>query len=101
MFDPGIIVAIVGTLSVFGFPSALLGLHLFQRHREKMRLLESQSAGAGAVSALEAARADLEARVRTLESIVTTDDREFETRLRRLEAATPENSDQPRLRSSS
>ena len=80
-----VIIPLVAMFSVFGFPTALLGLHIRQRHREKMQLLETQ-AGARQVAALEASRADLEMRVRTLESIVTSGDRELEARLRRLES---------------
>jgi hypothetical protein len=83
-----VLISAIVLLSVFGFPSALVGLHLRQRHREKMRALESEAAVAR-VAALETSRADLETRVRTLESIVTTTDQELEKRLRRLEASPP------------
>jgi hypothetical protein len=82
--DP--IVEIVQLCVVFGFPASLLALFLRQRHKEKMRALDNQ-AGALQVAALEEARADLEMRVRTLETIVTEGDHDLEHRLRRLSAA--------------
>jgi cell division protein FtsB len=85
---PHQIIPLVGILSVFGMPTVLAALHLRQRHREKMRALES--ANNQKVAELEAARNDLEARVRTLETIVTEGDRNLEQRLRQLaSAATP------------
>jgi hypothetical protein len=79
------VVPIFVVLIVFGAPTSLLALHLRQRHREKMKALESQ-VSSERVAALEASRNDLEARVRTLESIVTAPD-DLEARLRRLEAS--------------
>lgn len=69
--------------SVFGLPTGLVAMFLRQRHREKMKSLES-SAGAMQVAALEAARADLEGRMRTLETIATGGRHDLEERLRRL-----------------
>jgi hypothetical protein len=83
-----VVIPIVGLLSVFGLPTGLLALHLRQRHRERLRALET-SAQAGRVEALENARADLEARVRTLETIATSGDRDLEARLRQLSSAAP------------
>jgi hypothetical protein len=75
------LVGMVAILSVFGFPT--LAMYMRHRHKEKMRALETQ-ASAQRVAELEAARSDLESRVRTLESIVTTGDHELDARLRRL-----------------
>jgi hypothetical protein len=75
------IVGIIAILSVFGFPT--MAVYLRQRHKERMRRLETQ-ASAHRVQELEAARSDLEARVRTLESIVTSTDHDLEARLRQL-----------------
>jgi hypothetical protein len=75
------IVGIIAILSVFGFPT--VAIYLRQRHKERMRGLETQ-ANAQRVLELEAARSDLEARVRTLESIVTSSDHDLEARLRQL-----------------
>ncbi len=83
-----VLIPIVALLSVFGLPTGLLALHLRQRHRERLRALET-SAQAGRVEALESARAELEARVRTLETIATSGDRDLEARLRQLSSATP------------
>ena len=83
-----VLIPIVALLSVFGLPTGLLALHLRQRHRERLRALET-SAQAGRVEALESARADLEARVRTLETIATSGDRDLEARLRQLSSAAP------------
>jgi hypothetical protein len=69
---------------LFGLPASLIALHLTQRHREKMRLADAQ--GGERVAQLEAARADLEARVRALETIVTSGDHDLEARLRGLSA---------------
>jgi hypothetical protein len=68
-------VGIVAMLTVFGSP--VTALYLRYRHKEKMKLLETQT-DARHVAMLEAARLDLESRVRTLETIVTTGDRELE-----------------------
>jgi hypothetical protein len=78
------LVGIVALLSVFGFPTAVV--YLRARHRERMRALEV-GADARRVAELEAARSDLETRVRTLETIVTSGDRDLEVRLRRLAEA--------------
>ena len=77
------LVAIVAMLSVFGFPT--MAIYLRSRHKERMRAFENQ-ADAQRVAELEAARSDLEARVRTLESIVTSADHDLESRLRQLSA---------------
>jgi uncharacterized protein YlxW (UPF0749 family) len=70
-------------------PTTLIALHLRQRHREKMKTLET-NIEAQKVAALEAARNELENRVRTLETIVTDGDRNLDERLRRLsDAAKP------------
>ncbi len=78
------LVGIIAILSVFGFPT--MAVYLRQRHRERMRALGTQVEGRR-VAELEAARSDLEARVRTLESIVTAGDQDLESRLRQLTAA--------------
>jgi regulator of protease activity HflC (stomatin/prohibitin superfamily) len=83
---PHEIVALVGVLSVFGMPSTLIAMFMRQRHQQKMRALET-SVEARKLAELEAARADLEARVRTLETIVTDGDRDLDERLRRLSQA--------------
>jgi hypothetical protein len=83
MSGPEVIVPVVALLSVFGLPTSLLALHLRQRHRERMRLLET-SAQAAQLAVLESARSELEARVRTLETIATSGDRDLEARLRQL-----------------
>jgi hypothetical protein len=88
MSGPEVLIPIVALLSVFGLPTGLLALHLRQRHRERLRALET-SAQVGRVAALESARAELEARVRTLETIATSGDRDLEARLRQLSTATP------------
>jgi hypothetical protein len=93
MVDP--IVPIIVVMTVLGCPTSLLGLHLFQRHREKMKALDTQ-ASAHQLAALESSRAELESRVRTLESIVTAPDRDLEARLRRLEASSAPPSLPPR-----
>lgn len=80
---PHALIPLVAILSVFGMPTALIALHLRQRHRERMRALETD-AHARRVTELEAARSDLEARVRTLETIVTEGDRDLDARLRQL-----------------
>ena len=80
------LIPIVAILSVFGLPAGLIALHMRQKHAEKMRMLETQAA-AGRVAELEAARADLEARMRTLETIVTAGDHDLEARLRQLTSA--------------
>jgi hypothetical protein len=77
------LVGIVALLSVFGFPT--FAYYLRGRHKERMRALENQ-ADAHRVAALEAARSDLESRVRTLESIVTAGDQDLEARLRQLQS---------------
>lgn len=82
---PHSLIPLVALISVFGMPTALLALHLRQRHRERMRALETD-AHTRRVNELEAARSDLEARVRTLETIVTEGDRDLDERLRRLAA---------------
>jgi hypothetical protein len=81
------VVGIVALLSVFGFPT--MAVYLSGRHKERMRALENQSANTQRVAELEAARSDLEARVRTLESIVTSGDHELEARLRQLSLSAP------------
>jgi hypothetical protein len=88
------LIPICGITAVFGFPTGLLALFLRQRHLEKMRLYESQG-NSGRVAQLEAARAELEARVRTLETIVTAGDHDLEARLRSLTAS--QGSALPRL----
>jgi hypothetical protein len=60
-------------------PTTLIALHLRQRHREKMKTLET-NIEAQKVAALEAARNELENRVRTLETIVTDGDRNLNER---------------------
>jgi hypothetical protein len=89
------IVGIVAILSVGSFPTLLY--YLKQRHKERMRLLENQ-ANEVRVAELEGARMEMEARLRTLETIATTGDRDLEARLRQLNAATAVNPT-PRLRS--
>jgi hypothetical protein len=79
------LIPFIAILSVFGMPTALIATYMRQRHREKMRQLDGV-AGARQVAALEAARQDLEARVLTLETIVTAGDPDLEARLRRLTA---------------
>jgi hypothetical protein len=78
------LIVLFALTAVFGLPASLLALHLRQRHQQKMRLLESQ--GGARVAELEAARADLEARMRAIETIVTSGDHDLEARLRRLTA---------------
>lgn len=80
------LIPLFAIFSVFGMPTLLVGLHLRQRHRERMRALETEKS-ARQLAALEAARSDLEARVRTLETIATDGDRDLEARLRRLSDA--------------
>jgi uncharacterized protein HemX len=80
------LVGITALLCVFGLPAGLVAMYMRQRHQQKMKALEGQ-ASTGQVAALEAARADLEARVRTLETIVTAGDHDLETKLRMLTAA--------------
>lgn len=75
------LVGVIAILSVFGFPTA--AVYLRQRHKERMQALQVQPS-ARRVAELEAARSDLEARVRTLESIVTAGDQDLEMRLRQL-----------------
>jgi type II secretory pathway pseudopilin PulG len=87
---------ILGMLSVFGMPTLLIATYMRLRHREKMRALDAQ-ASANQVVQLEAARRDLEARVRTLETIVTAGDHDLEARLRRLSAQAEAASDRGRL----
>jgi hypothetical protein len=94
MMEP-LLIPIIAIVTAIGCPTSLLGLHLIQRHRQKMRALETQ-AGAHQLAALESSRAELELRVRTLESIVTSPDRDLEARLRRLEASTAPPSLPPR-----
>ena len=83
------LVGIVAILSACSFPT--IALHLRQRHKERMKTLETQ---ASAMAALEVSRAELEVRVRTLESIVTAGDQDLESRLRQL-AATADPPRQP------
>ena len=81
------LIPLVGILSVFGMPTVIMLTHMRLRHREKMRQLEGLGrADAAQVAALESARSELEARVRTLESIVTAGDHDLEARLRQLTA---------------
>ena len=80
------LIPLVAIMSVFGMPTALIALHLRQRHRERMRALET-NAHIRRVAELEGARSDLESRMRTLETIVTEGDRDLDERLRRLSAA--------------
>jgi ABC-type phosphate transport system auxiliary subunit len=84
---------LLGILSVFGMPTAVLVTHLRLRHREKMRQLDGM-ASASQVAALEVARRDLEARMRTLETIVTAGDHDLEARLRRLTAIEAANANE-------
>jgi hypothetical protein len=74
-------VGIVALVSVFGSP--VVAMYLSQRHRERMKQLDTR-AEAGRMAALEAANAELENRVRTLETIATSGDRELEDNLRRV-----------------
>ena len=93
MQDPAI-VALTAILSGCSLPT--VWIYMRQRHRERMKLLENQAqARSERVAQLESANLDLEARIRTLETIATSGDRDLETRLRQL-AATPPT---PRLRS--
>jgi hypothetical protein len=92
------LIPLFAIFSVFGMPTLLIGLHMRQRHQEKMRSLES-NLHAHKMAELEAARGDLEARVRTLETIVTDGDRNLEERLRRLsDAAAPALGAEPERR---
>jgi hypothetical protein len=90
------LIPIFAFLSVFGMPTVVIVTHLRQRHREKMRQLDG-TAGAAQVAELEASRRDLEARVRTLETIVTAGDHDLEARLRRLGADVESAADRPQL----
>jgi hypothetical protein len=92
--DEEAIVAIVALLSVFGFPT--MAFFLRGRHKERMRAIETQ-ADARRVAELEGARSELEARVRTLESIVTAGDHDLEARLRQLSAGHASAHQTPRL----
>lgn len=85
------LIPIFAITAVFGLPAGLIALFMRQRHQLKMRQIETQ-ASSGRVAELEAARADLEARVRTLETIVTAGDPDLEGRLRLLTAAHPPTS---------
>ncbi len=78
-------VTVVALFSVFGTPGLLF--HLRNRHREKMRRMELDAAGAAAapqLAALERERAALEERVRRLEEVVANVDFELNARLSRL-----------------
>jgi hypothetical protein len=88
------LIPIFALQSVNGMPTAVIITHLRQRHREKMRQLDGM-AGAAQVAELEAARRELEARVRTLETIVTAGDQDLEARLRRLTAQSAGQIDAP------
>jgi hypothetical protein len=88
----GEIVGIIAILSVFGFPT--MAIYLRYLHKERMRRLETQI-NTQRVLELEAARSDLEARVRTLETIVTSSDHDLDARLRQLASGSP--STLPRL----
>ncbi len=90
------IVALTAILSGCSLPTVFM--YLRQRHRERMKVLENQAqARSERVAQLEAANLDLEARIRTLETIATSGDRDLEARLRQLSpAAAPAT---PRLRS--
>jgi hypothetical protein len=79
-------VGIVALLSVFGSP--VVAIYLRHRHLERMKLIESR-AEAGRMAALEATNAELESRVRTLETIATSGDRELEDSLRRVGKQVP------------
>jgi hypothetical protein len=93
MSNPAI-VALTAILSGCSLPTLLV--YMRQRHRERMKLLENQAqARSERVALLEAANLDLEARIRTLETIATSGDRDLEARLRQLNPA----SAVPRLRS--
>lgn len=89
-------IAVFGMLSVFGLLSALFALYLRQRHRERMGHLGTQIHNER-VAKLEAARADLESRVRTLEDIVTSGDRDLDGQFRRLSATAREKGPHPML----
>jgi hypothetical protein len=91
------LIPVIAIFAVFGFPTALIGLFLRQRHLEKMRALDTQ-ARVARLTELESARADLEARVRTLETIATSGDRDLEERLKRLTAAQREGAGDRLLR---
>jgi hypothetical protein len=91
------VVAIVGMVSMGIFPTVLY--YLRHRHKERMKLLEVR-ANEARVAALEGTRVEMEARLRTLETIATSGDRDLEARLRQLNAATAANpSTTPRLHS--
>jgi hypothetical protein len=90
------LVGIVAVLSVFGFP--VMALFLRHRHLERMHQLETQE-NAGRLAGLEAARADLENRVRTLETIATSGDGDLEERLKRIGQQLEGSPERPLLRS--
>jgi hypothetical protein len=85
MDKEAMIVGMTAILSVGSFPTLLY--YLKHRHKERMKLLENQ-ANEARVAQLEGARLEMESRLRTLETIATTGDRDLEARLRQLHAAT-------------
>jgi Flp pilus assembly protein TadB len=89
-------IALFGMLSVFGLLTALFALYLRQRHRERMGRLGTQVHNER-VAQLETARADLESRVRTLEDLVMSGDRDLQEQSRRQSATAWEKGEHPML----
>jgi len=78
-----IVTDLVAILCIFGIPPLVILYWLRLRHFRRMKELEAKQGG-GHVAQLEAAKADLEARVQNLESIVCGVDFELNAKLNRL-----------------
>jgi len=77
---------VIALLLIFGLPpiAIVAARFLKYRHEEKMRELEKGGGSPAQVKALEAAKSELEGRVRNLESIVCNVDFELNAKLNRL-----------------